>query len=461
MKKLLITIAMLLMLVPAGAQAVRITADPVTATSDINQLFTYKLNVENDGLMSESFFLSYSGPNPWWISLDTLSFRLEPGATKAVSMVLYPDKTGLFHYTIDAISQQNPQNKAGAEVYLSVTQSKELDIQDFSADLAGTELELSAKIFSLAPREAEIVFEVLDSSGSRVKYMYVTEQLDGVKSFSEKMQVADLPAGYYKVKMSVTDFDVYKERGFTIDPLHNVVTVKKTTSNPFYEEVSLLVENRGNVNEDYVIHETIPSDQLVTFDQKPESVSEGEAEVTYRWTMRGLAIGKPETITYRIEYWPGYVSWFLIAVCVLGLLGAGVFMTSKPTIKKHYIRRTGAGEHKVILEVHGSLSKSIKNAVVRDMVSPLARVEEKFDGPKPMTRVSEAGTELVWMIGDLKPRGEILLSYNIRPLVEAHLKMPRANLSYKGDNTEKKFSVYSNHVLVESEHPALKEMEKK
>lgn len=460
MKKLLLAIAVLLVIIPVNAEAVKITADPVTATSEINQLFTYKLNIENDGGMPESFVLSLSGPNLEWINLDLFYFKIDPGKTKTVSMVLYPKMTGLFHYGIEAASQDDLKNKASTEVYLSVTQSKELDIQDFSASLAGTDLELSAKIFSLVPREGEIVFEVMDNSGNRVKYMYVTEQLGEMKVFSEKMDVADLPSGYYKVKMSVTNFDVYKERSFTIEPFHNVVTVKKTTANPFYEEVSLLVENRGNVNEDYVIHETIPSDKLVTFDQKPESVSEGDAEVTYRWTMRGLAIGKPETITYRIEYWPGYVSWFIIAVCVLGLLGAGVFVTSKPTIKKHYLRKTGAGEHKVILEVHGSLSKSLKNVVVRDMVSPLAKVEETFDGPKPVTRVSEAGTELVWMIGDLKPRGEILLSYNIRPLVEANLKMPRANLSYKGDKTEKKFSTYSNHVLVESEHPALKEMEK-
>jgi hypothetical protein len=63
-------------------------------------------------------------------------------------------------------------------------------------------------------------------------------------------------------------------------------------------------------------------------------------------------------------------------------------------------------------------------------------------------REGETGTELIWRLGDIKPRSEIYLTYRIRPLIEAQLKMPRAYLTYRTED-DRKIKVFSKQILLE------------
>jgi len=91
------------------------------------------------------------------------------------------------------------------------------------------------------------------------------------------------------------------------------------------------------------------------------------------------------------------MAWFAIAVVILGLAGISAIKMSKPGIRKHYVKKR-TNDHLIVLEIRGSLSRSLKNVMVKDRISPLARVDEKFDGPRPVIRVSESGTELIWRL---------------------------------------------------------------
>lgn len=448
MKKFLFILVVLLA-VPFSAEAVEISSQPDSSTTVMNEIAYFNINVLNDGDTKESFVMSFSGPNLEWISLDTLFFKLEPGESKDIEMQVYPNKKGLFSYEVEAYSPDDEENRDSVDVILSVAPPREVDIKSFGIDKSGGSLEIEAEVFSLYPKEIEIVIEVIDSKGNRVKELILTKDVEDTETISESISVNDLPSGIYTVQMSLTDHNIFQEDTFTIDPSHNVVTVKKTNANPFFEEVVLLVENKGNIEEDYVVRETLPSGQWVTFEDEPqgEMLDEG-SQVTYRWSLSGLAVGDSEEIRYRIEYWPGYVAWFVIAIIVLGIIGISVVRMSKPGIRKHYVKKKKTNEHIIVLEVKGSISRDLKNVMVKDMISPLARVVERFEGPKPMVRVTEAGTELIWRLGDLKARGDILLTYKLKPLVEASLKMPRANLSYRNEDN-RKFSVYSSPVIVE------------
>ncbi len=448
MRKILIVLAMLL-IVPFNAGAVEITSDPASSTTVVNEIAYFSLNVLNDGEEAESFVISFSGPNPEWISLDTLFFKLGPGESKEVEMQIYPNNNGIFRYDIEVYAPGDEENRDSADVILSVNPPKEVDIRSFEVYRTGDRVEIEAEIFSFEPRDIETLIEVIDGKGNRVRQLSSEEHVEGTETITGSFQVSGLPSGIYTVQISLKDYNIFRDGTFSIEPNHNVVTVKRTNSNPFFEDVVLLVENRGNIDEDYVVRETLPSGQWVTFEDEPQGeMLDEDSQVTYRWSLSGLAVGDSQEIRYRIEYWPGYVAWFVIAIIVLGVIGISVVRMSKPGIRKHYVRKRKTNEHVIVLEVKGSLSRDLKNVMVKDMISPLARVVERFEGPKPMVRVTEAGTELIWRLGDLKARGDILLTYKLKPLVEASLKMPRANLSYRNEDN-RKFSVYSSPVIVE------------
>jgi hypothetical protein len=160
-----------------------------------------------------------------------------------------------------------------------------------------------------------------------------------------------------------------------------------------------------------------------------------------------MAIGATEEISYTVSRVPLVVGGIIVIFCVIALLGMGNVKVRTPRIKKRYVKK--GGEHLVILEVRGPTTKSLSNVLVKDRVSPLARVKSEFEGPKPVVRESESGTDLIWRLGDLRPRSEIFLSYRIQPLIQAQqLKMPRAYLSYRtGD--ERKINVFSKRIILE------------
>ena len=85
---------------------------------------------------------------------------------------------------------------------------------------------------------------------------------------------------------------------------------------------------------------------------------------------------------------------------------------------------------------------------MRDWISPLARVmHEEIKAMKPIIRKSEAGTELIWKLGDIKPKEIRLLNYKIKTFVEGSLKMPRAYMRFITEKG-KRAKVYSRSLVV-------------
>ncbi|MBN2042791.1 MAG: hypothetical protein JW754_03215 [Candidatus Aenigmarchaeota archaeon] len=441
----LLLILTILILIPVGGQAVKLTPTPITGTTEIEQLFTYNLHIENDGSRDDAFVISVSSPRPEWVNLDRFYVMIDAYNSKDVGMVIYPKEKGSYIFEIEVFSVNDPDMKANDDVYLSVIASKEIEIKTLSAVSDGATLLMSLDIFSLYRKSLYIDFEIADEEGNRVKYLTKGVEAEGNQLIEEEVYVGDLPSGKYTVKASIPDLELFRQSSFDVSPFHNVVKTVKTSSNPFVEEIEILVENKGNTEENYLLKEIIPSSQWVTFVDNPDNELADGAHVTYQWMLKGLATGEPVSIKYRIEHWPGYVLWFVVGICILGVIGISLMKVSKPSVKKHYFKKRG--EKIIVLEVKGSLSRHVKSVMVKDSISPLARVDQNFDGPKPIVRVSDSGTELIWRLGDLKARGEVLLSYRVKPLMEADLKMPRAHLTFR-DDSDRKFRVSSKQVLV-------------
>ena len=101
----------------------------------------------------------------------------------------------------------------------------------------------------------------------------------------------------------------------------------------------------------------------------------------------------------------------------------------------------------VIIEIKAP-NKNLSNAVVRDWVSPLAHVDKDgFKHAKPVVRKSEAGTELIWRLGDIIAKEERILSYKIKTIVQGHLKMPKAYIRFMNKKGER-VRVNSGHIEI-------------
>jgi hypothetical protein len=87
---------------------------------------------------------------------------------------------------------------------------------------------------------------------------------------------------------------------------------------------------------------------------------------------------------------------------------------------------------------------------VRDWVSPLAQVlQEEIESSKPAIRSQDDGTELIWKLGDMKPREERILQYKVRSLVHGSLKMPGAQLKFTAGKGDKKIRLVSNGIILQ------------
>jgi hypothetical protein len=448
MKKLLLLLSVfVLIVIPSNAHAVRITSSPTSATAKVGDTVSYVLTIGNDLNVPSSFVISVFGPHLEWMSLEEYYLKIDKKSSRDTSLLFYPNSEGVYQYKVRVSSVEDPTNSDTINIYLDVKSLKDPGIKSFSSKLSRDKLNLYLNVNSERKRDIKILFEVINSEGNRVKSLEIGEELKGSKSIEESIYVGDLEAGVYTVKASLIGFNIYEETSFRIEPVHNVLKIKRIRSNPFSQEVILTIENKGNIIEDYLVREALPFNQPVTFIENPDSYFlENGKNMVYQWNLRGLMIGKPVEIKYRIEYWPSYVVFFIIGICVLGLLGVSVLRISKPSIEKRYVKKR-ENEHLIILEVKGSVTKELRNVLVKDSVSPLAKVEEQFEGPRPIVRVSESGTELIWRLGDVKPRSDVLLSYRIKPFIEASLKMPRAHLTYRTPEG-KRFRVYSKRIVL-------------
>jgi hypothetical protein len=445
MKKILLILTLLL-LIPVSAGAVTITSSPLSGVTQVEKPISYQITVTNHRSVPDKFLLTVFGMHLEWVNLQSYYFILGPYESREIGLVFYPSEEGDYQYEVMVSSRMDTGNRDSVIINLKVNPLIDPDITEFSADVSGKDLKLDLKVSSRKTRDIEIAFDVTNSKNNRVKVLSITREVLGEREISETIPIGDLLSGSYRVEVSLVGFGVSRQANFYIPPLHNVVASKKMVSNPLTKEVTITISNDGNTLDDYSVEENLPAGQYVTLVDEPSMQYVQQGEMVYQWQFTGLAAGETVEIKYTVDYWKNALGWAVMALAALGLLGMGVVRSRRPNIRKRYMRKRN--EHVIVLEVRGSLFNELKNVLVKDRVSPLGKVLPEFEGPKPIVRESEAGTELIWRLGDIKPRSEIYLTYKIRPLIEAQLKMPRAYLTYrKGD--EGKIIVFSKQLLLE------------
>ena len=119
---------------------------------------------------------------------------------------------------------------------------------------------------------------------------------------------------------------------------------------------------------------------------------------------------------------------------------------TKPSITKKSVSR-GDGTHGIILEIKNPFLHHMTNVVVRDFVHPLATVvHEEIESIKPVIRKTEQGTELVWKLGDIRPKETRMLKYGVKTVFQGGgVAAPKAYIRFMNPKG-KSFRIFSNEL---------------
>jgi hypothetical protein len=435
-----------------AATPLEIQVSPEEIRTDIDTEALFQLTVKNNEAMPDNAEVKVNGPYPWWVTKSAFYLLMGAHSTKNVNITIFPtgDRRGRFAYDVSVSSQ-----KWGIEltktIYLDIPEP--IVLHSFSAEKTGDRLEVSMEIEALKKREINIILDVRDGDGRLITTHPETLNIEGVETIERSIPLPeDLLMGTYtidiKINSDVLDYDIEETREFEVPAVHDLVKTTKSISTLLYEEIVITFENRGNVAEEgYVVSQTYPANILTGFITEPTECYEEAENRVCNYVVERIRPGGTAQVSYRIEYWPVLAQYGVGILIVLIIIGLSFIHVTKPSINKRHTRG-GKSRHSIIIEIKNPFRKHLSNVIVRDWVSPLAKVlHEEIEALKPIIRKSEAGTELIWKLGDIKPKEVRLLSYKIKTFVEGSLKMPRAYMRFKTDK-DKRVKVYSRALVV-------------
>lgn len=436
--------------VSAAPLEIQISPGEIRTDTDTEALF--QLTVKNNQAVKDDVEVRVDGPYPWWVTKSAFYLFMDANSTKKVSITVFPtgNRRGRFAYDV-SVSSQKTGTTITKTFYLDIPEP--LILHSFSAEKAGNELEMSLEIEALKKREVNIILDVRDSDGRLVTTFSDTVVVEGVEIIERSIPLPEnMLMGTYTVDLTISsdvlDYDIEETREFEVAAVHDLVKTTKSISTLLYEDVVVTLENRGNVvEEEYVISQTTPANLLTGFITKPAQCYEEAGNRVCNYIIERIEPGGTAQISYRIEYWPVLAQYGVGIIIVLIIIGFSFIHITKPSINKRS-RRGGKNRHSIILEIKNPFRQHLGNVIIRDWVSPLARVlHEEIEAIKPIIRKSEAGTELIWRLGDVKPKEIRLLSYKIKPFVGGSLKMPKAYMRFRTDKG-KRIKVYSKALVV-------------
>lgn len=446
MKEVLLVLFLFFVLLPVvSAESFQLSIEPEKTEVHSGTFFTVDIIAKNLENKEHDLIVAVRGDRPWWWQYGQRTYLLPEAGEVRMTQGFFPvdAEKGEYNFVFEVGSFKFPDLKMNVpftvvilpDVYLAgleamreadeVTATIEVDVVDdmevdFSVDIISGDI-ISSHVFSQKLSKGKQKFD---------------------KSFSLLPRSDYIPGSYMlRVKFE----DQMLEAGFTVEPVVMFDVETRTTTSLFSEETLTIVKNVGNVKGTFERKDSFSTGDWVTGDFVAPDVKAvgGENEITH-----SLPINAGETQVFSVarQIWPVYVylGIVVLVIAVSGNMTGGRY--TRPKILKRY-RRRGRGMTSIVLGVKNTFSPA-KKVIVRDWVSPLASVVMgEFESIKPVMRRSEAGTELIWSLGDMRPGEERLISYKIRPIIQGNLKLSRASLRYNVRSGESR-RVYSNTVSI-------------
>jgi hypothetical protein len=236
-----------------------------------------------------------------------------------------------------------------------------------------------------------------------------------------------------------------------VQPVRSISQKVEETSTGFSKDVVVSIINDGNVIEDdYVLQQKTPLDPMTGMMTKPgDNCRDQDGVMVCNYLVGEIKPGATAQVTYTLSYWPAFNGYIILTVIVISLVLFSFLRATTPRIFKRHSRR--GDSHNISIHVTNPFFHRLNDVVVRDWVSPLAQVlHEEIESTKPvMRKMDEGGTELIWKLGEMKPREERILQYRVRPLAHGSLKMPGAHLKFTtGKEGDKKLKIASNGITL-------------
>ncbi len=432
----LLVFILLLAAAPAASANLELSINDSEKSAYLGDEVFFDVTITNLRYLEDRAWLAVSGGPQEWVSKVPDMVYLPGRKETNASFSLFPsgETTGAFEYTITVNSYLSSASASGI-VTLNVM--RPLDLEDFVASRSGDELYLNILLNSKEPTDATMDFVITSSGGETLKEFSLSARVDGPTLVEESVTLpGGMLAGDYNVEVSLVGTPVRMECMFTVLPVHMVTESVKKTSSALHDDYEVTIVNDGNIREpQYVTYRTLPNNDLVTgLVTEPEDCFVSNGEKNCRYVFYDLAPGESASMSYRLDYWSVYATYILILVAIFMVVFLGMRRATAPVIIKRHVRKGGDRYH-VVLEVRNPFYHNLSNAIIRDWVSPLANVlHHEIDMVRPLIRRSEAGTELIWKLGDIKPKETRIISYPIKALVQGSLRMPRAYIRYNKPN---------------------------
>jgi hypothetical protein len=457
-----ILIFVLLTFISVNASEVEIIIPEKATTVYAGQLSEIQILIKNIGNTKDTFY--YSIYPTYWVSLSKYWDSLDAGEVTSLFMTIETPKDveeGIIVFKINVRSVDTNYSKY-QDVYFDLKRLTNVYISDLRIDKE-----------SLNPEEKLTIQPVITSIEKAYPVdVFITTKImknnSAIQIFDDlikmKPKSSETLSHEFYIKMSYApgDYNIVftlkdkfnktlDERtiDFKIKPFHKVDKYKETKNSLLYSSVTIIVTNNGNTPEHNVyVSESLPeiSSKFFYPEIEPESEEIKDNRVVYQWVINELNPGETQTIKYQLRF----VNVVIIAVILLAVIVWIIWLLFRPKLTKSYMGLFGKEEEMTIsLQVKNKGRKMVDKVIVKDFVPAIAQVVAKFATLTPVLKRKTNGTELIWIIKQLKPKDERVITYKIKPVIDVvgEFKLPKAHLMYE-TKRGRKYRILSKTVTV-------------
>lgn len=442
---------MVLFLQPVAAVEfvpVEVNIKPDYIKTDLQMPVIFNMNIRNNQNRIEELRIAVEGPHIHWVTNPIILLVVPRNSTKEVNLTFYPvHYRGLHTFNIITSSHKSllTLDTKNVTVYIPPP----VVAENFSVSRDGRTVTASIDIETVRERQVDFETALLNQDGFVYNSIKEPGSIEGKATLTHTHNLPENPlAGQYTVTYNINN-NMTGNQSFTVEPIHKIERSERLEANVMFGVVKVTYKNLGNIAEyDYPVQEMLPKTTITGFITNPQGCDEGLVDKTCTYVIPELQPGATAQVSYRVEYWPYYIQIAAIAIIIFIFAGFSVLRVAKPSIIKTSVRK-GANVHSVILEIKNPFLHHLKDVVIRDWVTPLAQVAKQEAGVlRPVLKRSAAGTELIWMLGEMRPKEVRYLSYKIKTLVEGNLKMPRAYARFRAPKSGRT-RVYSKFLHID------------
>jgi len=440
---------------------VELEISPSEITINTSETKTVDIIITNNQAVEDTFLLSVWPGTTWGgvtPDLGKSRVKIPAGSTSTVKLYLSVSSKAdeiITNFRVTARSATSEDVSTKADVTVRIKRKSLVYISDVKLDKYVLDPEdcitTTASITNMGDFSGDYKIQTTIKRGTSIIQRF-DDEIIGLEGKSVQLISSNYcfekyaEAGTYSIEVvlrtNINKFVDSWETQIRLSKVPNLVLRKSVIYTPFVQMKTIKIKNEGNIIEsNFSVTETVSEFVSKFFYpiDTPTTVKSVEGKVVYSWVVEKLEPGAETQIKYEIRFISIWISGIALALVVFFAFSH----VYRPRIKKS-VRFLGplkrGKEIVVLLEVKNSTIHEITNIVIRDSLSPIASLLEKFDTMAPAIKKSEAGAVLTWKMRALKPLEERVLTYRIKPKVEiiGSMRLPRATMEFVNHKKEKK-----------------------